>query len=103
MIRINIEVEEMRLEVTGHAGYAPPGQDIVCAGVSTLVYTLAQNLAMTLFPENYITQFDEGHAIIEAYPPRDKAEACRCMFMTIANGFAMLEAQFDQYIHLEGD
>ncbi|MGE5676141.1 MAG: ribosomal-processing cysteine protease Prp [Mycobacterium leprae] len=27
------------LQVTGHAGFADPGQDIVCAGVSSLVVT----------------------------------------------------------------
>ena len=29
-----------RLEASGHAGYAPAGQDIVCAGASTLMQTL---------------------------------------------------------------
>jgi uncharacterized protein YsxB (DUF464 family) len=27
------------ISIRGHAGYAPPGQDIVCAAVSTLVQT----------------------------------------------------------------
>ena len=30
-----------RLEASGHAGYAPAGQDIVCAGASTLMQTLS--------------------------------------------------------------
>jgi uncharacterized protein YsxB (DUF464 family) len=30
--------------MSGHAGYAPHGQDIVCAGVSALVQTLIQSL-----------------------------------------------------------
>lgn len=34
-----------RLEVFGHAGYAPRGQDIVCAGVSMLMETLVYVLA----------------------------------------------------------
>lgn len=32
------------ISVRGHAGYAPSGQDIVCAGVSTLVQTLIQSI-----------------------------------------------------------
>jgi uncharacterized protein YsxB (DUF464 family) len=32
------------ITVTGHAGYAPSGQDIVCAGVSTLIQTLIQSV-----------------------------------------------------------
>ena len=31
----------LRLEAAGHAGYAPAGQDIVCAGASTLMQALA--------------------------------------------------------------
>ena len=27
----------LRLEAAGHAGYAPAGQDIVCAGASTQI------------------------------------------------------------------
>ena len=35
----------LRLEVAGHAGYAPAGQDIVCAGASTLMQALVSLLA----------------------------------------------------------
>ena len=31
------------ITMDGHAGYAPRGQDIVCAGISTLVQTLIQS------------------------------------------------------------
>ena len=34
-----------RLEASGHAGYAPAGQDIVCAGASTLMQALVSLLA----------------------------------------------------------
>lgn len=34
------------VKITGHAGYAEPGKDIVCAGVSTLVQTLIVSLDM---------------------------------------------------------
>jgi uncharacterized protein YsxB (DUF464 family) len=32
------------LFVSGHSGYAEAGSDIICAGASTLVYTLANSL-----------------------------------------------------------
>lgn len=31
------------ITMEGHAGYAPHGQDVVCAGISTLVQTLVQS------------------------------------------------------------
>ena len=34
-----------RLTVTGHAGSAEPGHDLVCASASMLAYTLAANVA----------------------------------------------------------
>ena len=34
-----------RLEAAGHAGYAPAGQDIVCAGASTVMQGLVYLLA----------------------------------------------------------
>ena len=38
-----------RLEAAGHAGFAPAGQDIVCAGASTLMQTLVYLLAGGVF------------------------------------------------------
>ena len=40
MIRIRVTRRDSGLEIfaEGHAGYAPVGQDIVCAGVSALLY-----------------------------------------------------------------
>lgn len=38
---IEVTVHEDKVEVIGHAGYAPRGQDIVCAGITALTQTLA--------------------------------------------------------------
>ena len=41
---IEVKVRKNHIEVSGHAGHAPPGQDIVCAGVSALVQTLLASI-----------------------------------------------------------
>ena len=41
---IVIQHKNDKITITGHANYAPIGQDIVCAGVSTLVQTLIQSV-----------------------------------------------------------
>lgn len=41
MINIEYCPEKYLIRATGHAGYAPRGEDIVCAAVSTLIQTLA--------------------------------------------------------------
>lgn len=42
MIEVRIRLE--RIEIFGHAGYAEPGKDIVCAGVTALTQTLIQSI-----------------------------------------------------------
>ncbi|WP_333683374.1 ribosomal-processing cysteine protease Prp [Enterocloster lavalensis] len=41
---ITVNVRENRLDVGGHAGYAPRGQSIVCSAVSALTLTLIVGL-----------------------------------------------------------
>lgn len=41
---IVVEVTEKGITVTGHAGYAEPGKDIVCAAVSVLTQNLIASL-----------------------------------------------------------
>ena len=44
---IRVRAGERRITVSGHAGHAPVGQDIVCAAVSALMYALAGYLEET--------------------------------------------------------
>ena len=54
---IQIICTDTRLTIEGHAGYAPIGYDIVCAGVSVLADTLVMSLEeMT---EDIITVSDD--------------------------------------------
>lgn len=41
---INVKCNNNGLTITGHAGFADSGQDIVCAGVSAIVQTLIQSV-----------------------------------------------------------
>ena len=41
---IQITRHDGRISIYGHAGFAPHGQDIVCAGVSTLAQTLIASI-----------------------------------------------------------
>ena len=41
---IEITVDETEIGVDGHAGFGPPGRDIVCAGVSALFQTLVWSI-----------------------------------------------------------
>ena len=42
---LKVQMFEHAVHVRGHAGFAGVGQDIVCAAVSTLFFTLAEHLS----------------------------------------------------------
>ena len=56
MIKIYHRVKDgrHRLEISGHAGYAPAGSDIVCAGASALACALV----------DYLHQYAEGTQVL---------------------------------------
>ena len=41
---IEVRIRPERIEISGHAGYAEPGKDIVCAAVTALTQTLIQSI-----------------------------------------------------------
>lgn len=89
-----------RLEVFGHAGYAPRGQDIVCAGASMLIETLVYVLA----------DCDEAEccAYNEPTGPRVSVKLTGSIFPTdltamefAKTGLALLAERYPENIHYE--
>lgn len=60
---IRVDVFEDALVVSGHAGAAKPGEDIVCAGVSSLLIALHDTLAH-YFPRKWLVSnvLQDGYA-----------------------------------------
>lgn len=88
----------MRLEAAGHAGYAPAGQDIVCAGVSTLMQALVSLLAGE---ENaHSDAFDEPDGprltVTAARPCTAWVEGA---FELAKAGFALLAERYPDNVH----
>lgn len=69
MIRIALRQDERSAQfiISGHAGYAESGKDIICAGISTLTNTLANMVRMwadaKIIPLWMIWPDDEPHHI----------------------------------------
>lgn len=107
MISIKLDVEGMRLEIKGHADTAPKGEDLICAAVSTLAYTLLYNLQLILNRDEYTATMNEGDALIVARPHpilnSIQTEKCQDLFMTIGNGLCMLAGEYDQHIQIKGN
>jgi len=98
MIKINViySKEKTTIEIDGHAGYSDKGKDIVCAGVSSLYFTLGSRLLD--LDKAIEVNGTEGHAIIVAKTEKGKIlESVE----TILTGFRMLADDYSDYVILE--
>lgn len=93
------------LRMTGHAGAAEAGSDIVCAAASILAYTVAQTLQFmheqgSLQKKPHI-QLKEGDTIIVAKPkPESYAEVLHTFFVAQV-GFHLISHNYAQYVRLK--
>lgn len=90
------------LTLRGHAGYAPPGQDIVCAACSILAYAAAET-ALQLHRGGCLAcepsiRLEAGDVRIWCKPTRDYRRTTRDRLETIATGFALLAAQYPEHV-----
>ena len=94
MIRALYDRQAMRISVTGHAGYAPHGQDIVCAGASTLYYTLRAAEA----GRGSVSERDGeiGFAAADG-----SEERVRVIMDTVWQGYELLAGQYGTYMKAE--
>lgn len=89
---IRVQAGENRLVVQGHAGYAPAGEDIVCAAASALVYALAETLRET--------GRLAGLEIRKGYAEVTGAGDCGGDFGLVCRGLAMLAEQYPQCVKM---
>ena len=85
------------IKITGHAGYAEPGKDIVCAAVSTLAQTLAVSLEK-LTPDSVGYDLEPGH--MEIYPGT-LSDRGKNLIKSFFIGVKMVAEQYPDYVKLE--
>lgn len=97
MIEIIYHRRYDRVTVKGHAGTAPAGEDLVCAAVSALTYTLAENVAQ-LHRLGKVTEpeirLENGDAEISCVPVEGYRSIVRVIFGAVCIGFALLAEKY---------
>lgn len=93
MITIDTDLKT-DLTITGHAGYAPVGSDIVCAAVSVLYETLKK-----LLKEKAAVQEDDGSARLILDPDQigEQEEDYLNFFLS---GIQGIEKTYPQHVQL---
>jgi len=101
VIRAAIDPGRMVFSVEGHAGYAEPGADIVCAAASMLAMTLIFRLRTLALPGEIVEEVAEkGRARVSVRPKGRRSSLFRPVFETVLQGFALLAQQYPGYVAL---
>lgn len=89
---------KLTMRAEGHAGYAPAGQDIVCAAVSCLMQTLAYSAAEDERTSSCIYQGKEGPVVsVEA----GDSVLMRDKFELVADGLNLLAEQYPENVNFK--
>ena len=109
MIKVTIkndsEQRRLHLSAIGHAGYAPMGEDIVCAAASILATTVAQIVkameAHDDLEEEPIIKLVEGNAVVSCKVKNKAvyAEALHTYFVAEV-GYRLLAHSYPEYVSL---
>ena len=109
MINIDVTHDQQQgwtLLMTGHAGTAPAGQDLVCCAASMLVYALAARLRELQTEgraRGVMIRLESGDAgAIASY-----TDGCRCAldeaYRTVLAGLRLLEKKHPEAVQLHCD
>lgn len=105
MTKINIKRQGDSYEITleGHAGFREAGKDIVCAGISTLAFTLI-NCLKNLKEREQVDDFSfiQRDGMLNISFTGGSTEL-RTTWETINIGFLMLEKNFSEFISISGE
>ena len=94
---IVISMTDNIVKIRGHAGYAPRGQDIVCAGLTALTQTLVESLE-TLTSNEIKYDMSPGRVDIEIKDPDEDAQLLMDSFFV---GAEMIADEFPEYVRVE--
>lgn len=99
MIRVSIDSEDKVFLMEGHAGYAPEGQDIVCASASMMAAMLFE-YALQIVDDDDIWECEmrPGYARLLMEP------ACTDMFHVfeaVRHGFELLAERYPEYVTMD--
>ena len=100
----NKESGSITMKLSGHAGQAEHGKDIVCAAASILAYTVAQALQFQyedggLKKKPHI-KLEPGDTVIIAKPKAERYEEALHTFFIAQVGYSLLAKTYPQYVEL---
>lgn len=94
---ITITHEHNKITVSGHAGYAPHGQDIVCASISTLTQVFVASVE-EMTADELKSEIRAGNAVISY---KELSEKSRTLLSSFFIGCRMIANAYPDYVRID--
>lgn len=100
MVEVRFKPDKLELKISGHAGQAEKGQDIVCSAVSILFYTLAQAVTDSeeMLTEAPVVNIDDGNGYVSCKPKEEYKATMQRTYWTILTGFELLTQEYKDFV-----
>ena len=98
---ITVRIAPLHIKIDGHARFAKPGKDIVCAGASALAMTLYLVLKEKReqgWLAKAVLECDNGNAELYALPHEPYALTTKTLFEAFSGGFCAMAQAYPEYI-----
>lgn len=100
---ITVRLAPLHVKIDGHASFAEPGRDLVCAGVSALAMTLYLALKEKQdagWFDTAVLECDSGNAHFYVVPREPYALAINTLFEAFSMGFSAMAKGYSEYIRV---
>lgn len=91
---IEVRIRPERIEISGHAGYAEYGKDIVCSGVTALTQTLIQSIE-NLTDDEIEYRISPGKVEVEY---RNLSEKSKTLVDSFFIGICLIAEEFPEHV-----
>ena len=101
MVSITYDCGKFELKVEGHAGVAPAGEDLVCAAVTMLVRTFAENakqMDRAGIASGVQIELKDGSAHVLCRPAKKYRAVAKAVLQAVCIGFELLEREYPEHV-----
>lgn len=96
---IYVEVSDIVIRVSGHSGYAPRGQDIVCSAISTLVQTFIATMD-NLYPDRIKYAVREREPLISICLEKDLNQDEKLLLKSFFIGIEGVASSYPEHVKI---
>ena len=102
MINVKFYPKTFTLDITGHAEHGKKGEDIVCAAISTLFYTLGETLyeSRKMMAEDIVFSDECGNGHLSCKPKAEFVANVSLIYWTILTGFELVAKNYKKNVKL---